>query len=97
MLATLFASRARNISNSTAGINYKSKSLRGCPDPQTSCIIPIKKEIVVEGHPSVWRAAVLEMAARIKAVLVAVVVVVVEKQRQKHGSTITTNGTTKSP
>lgn len=80
MLAALFTSRARNISNSTSGINYKSKSLRRSPDPKPSRVIPVEEEIVVERHASVGRGARVEMAAGEEVVFMAVVVALLEKQ-----------------
>lgn len=85
MLAALFTSRAGNISNSTAGINYKSESLRRRPDPQPSRVVSVEEEIVVERHASVGNAARAEMAAGEKVLFVAVVVALLEKQGQNHG------------
>ena len=39
MLSTLFTSGARNISNSTASINYEGETLRRSPDPEASGVI----------------------------------------------------------
>lgn len=53
MLATLFASGARNIRNSAPSINDKRKHLRRCTDPKPRRVIPVEEEIVVKTHACV--------------------------------------------
>lgn len=53
MVATVLASSARHIGNSTPRINNKRKSLRWRPDPEPRRVIPVEEEIVIEAHASV--------------------------------------------
>lgn len=50
MHTTLFTCRARNISNGTPCINYKSELLWRSSDPKPGCIVTVEKEIIVEAH-----------------------------------------------
>lgn len=52
MFATLLARRAWNIRKSTPRINNERKCLRRCSDPNPRSVIPVRDEIVVEGHAS---------------------------------------------
>lgn len=89
MSTTLFASGARNVSNSTSGIHYKRKLLRRGPDPKPRSVIPVEKEIVVESHASVWMGRV-----RVRSQKVAMRVqegsrgiLGRRKEREDHGGT----------
>lgn len=65
MLSTVLTSRARNISNRTAGVHYESELLRRRSDPQRSCVISAPPHHTYF-EDRIWRESQQKLNAELK-------------------------------